>query len=148
VRELAQAGVPVGVFVAPVIPAITDHELETIMGAAHEAGASIISYTLVRLPHQVAPLFREWLEVHFPQRAAHVMSLIQQMRGGRDNDPRFGSRMRGEGQFAELLRQRFQLARKKLGFTSRDERPELRCDLFQAPTRPRPASPQGDLFGG
>jgi DNA repair photolyase len=148
VRELAQAGVPVGVFVAPLIPAITDHELEAVMGAAREAGASIISYTLVRLPHQVAPLFREWLQVHFPQRAEHVMSLIQQMRGGRDNDPRFGSRMRGEGQFAELLRQRFQLARKKFGFSSRDERPPLRCDLFQPPAKPKPASPQGDLFGG
>ena len=147
VRELAAAGVPVGVFVAPVIPVITDHEMERIMGAAREAGASSISYTLVRLPHQVAPLFREWLEVHFPQRATHVMSLIQQMRDGRDNDARFGSRMRGEGQFAELLRQRFQLAKKKLGFISRDGRPELRCDLFQAPARPKPASAQGDLFG-
>jgi DNA repair photolyase len=147
VAELAAAGVPVGVFVAPVIPAITDAEMETLMQAARDAGANSISYTLVRLPHQVAPLFREWLELHFPQRASHVMSLIQQMRGGRDNDARFGSRMRGEGLFADLLKQRFELARKRLGFGARGERVDLRCDRFQAPARPRPASPQGDLFG-
>ena len=143
VAELAAAGIPVGVFVAPVIPAITDSELEAVMAAAREAGATTISYTLVRLPYQVAPLFREWLDVHFPQRAGHVMSLIQQMRGGRDNDPRFGSRMKGEGLFADLLRRRFEVTRKRLGFASREERIELRCDLFQPPRAP---SPQGDLF--
>ena len=143
VAELAAAGIPVGVFVAPVIPAITDSELEAVMAAAREAGATTISYTLVRLPYQVAPLFREWLDVHLPQRAGHVMSLIQQMRGGRDNDPRFGSRMKGEGLFADLLRRRFEVTRKRLGFASREERIELRCDLFQPPRAP---SPQGDLF--
>ena len=143
VAELAAAGIPVGVFVAPVIPAITDSELEAVMAAAREAGATTISYTLVRLPYQVAPLFREWLDVHFPQRAGHVMSLIQQMRGGRDNDPRFGSRMKGEGLFADLLKRRFEVTRKRLGFASREERIELRCDLFQPPRAP---SPQGDLF--
>ena len=143
VAELAAAGIPVGVFVAPVIPAITDSELEAVMAAAREAGATTISYTLVRLPYQVAPLFREWLDVHFPQRAGHVMSLIQQMRGGRDNDPRFGSRMKGEGLFADLLKRRFQVTCKRLGFASREERIELRCDLFQPPRAP---SPQGDLF--
>ncbi len=147
VGELAAAGVPVGVFVAPVIPAVTDAEMESVMEAAREAGASTISYTLVRLPHQVAPLFREWLDVHFPDRAEHVMSLIQQMRGGRDNDPRFGSRMRGEGLFADLLKRRFEIARKRLGFATREEHVGLRCDLFRAPVRPKPASPQGDLFG-
>jgi DNA repair photolyase len=144
VAELAAAGIPVGVFVAPVIPAISDSELEAVMAAAREAGATTISYTLVRLPYQVAPLFREWLDVHFPQRAGHVMSLIQQMRGGRDNDPRFGSRMKGEGLFADLLKRRFEITRKRLGFASRDERIELRCDLFRPP---RPPSAQGDLFG-
>lgn len=143
VASLAAAGVPVGVFAAPIIPAINDAELETIMAAAREAGASTISYTLLRLPHQVATLFREWLEVHFPGRAAHVMSLVQQMRGGRDNDPRFGSRMKGEGQFAELLKQRFNLARKRLAFSSREERLALRTDLFRVPGR----AAQGDLFG-
>jgi len=143
VAELAAAGVPVGVFVAPVIPALTDSDMEGVMEAAREAGATTISYTLVRLPHQVAPLFREWLDVHFPQRASHVMSLIQQMRGGRDNDPRFGSRMKGEGLFADLLKRRFELTRKRLGFASREERVELRCDLFQPPRAP---SPQADLF--
>ena len=113
------------------------------MAAAREAGATTISYTLVRLPYQVAPLFREWLDVHFPQRAGHVMSLIQQMRGGRDNDPRFGSRMKGEGLFADLLKRRFEVTRKRLGFASREERIELRCDLFQPPRAP---SPQGDMF--
>ena len=147
VAELATAGVPVGVFVAPVIPAITDAEMESVMQAAREAGASTISYTLVRLPHQVAPLFREWLELHFPDRAAHVMSLIQQMRGGRDNDPRFGARMRGEGLFADLLKRRFEIARKRLGFATREEHVGLRCDLFHAPARAKAASPQGDLFG-
>lgn len=147
VADLAAAGVPVGVFVAPVIAALTDHEMEAIMGAAREAGATVISYTLLRLPHQVAPLFREWLDLHVPGRAAHIMSLQQQMRGGRDNDPRFGTRMRGEGQFAGLLQRRFEIARKRLGFASREERLELRCDLFVPPVAPTPASPQGDLFG-
>ncbi len=145
VAQLAAAGVPVGVFVAPLIPALTDHELETIMGAAREAGASTISYTLLRLPWQVAPLFRQWLDLNVPGRAAHIMSLQQQMRGGRDNDPRFGTRMRGEGQFAQLLQRRFELARKRLGFPSREENEDLRCDLFEPPRKTQ-ASAQGDLF--
>lgn len=146
VADLAAAGVPVGVFVAPVIPALTDHELETIMTAARDAGASIVRYTLLRLPDQVAPLFREWLELHAPGRAAHTMSLQRQMRGGRDNDSRFGTRMRGEGPFAQLLQQRFELARKRLGFTRHEESGSLRCDLFKAPRERGSESAQGDLF--
>lgn len=147
VADLAAAGVPVGVFVAPVIAALTDHEMETIMAAARDAGAGVISYTLLRLPHQVAPLFREWLDLHVPGRAAHIMSLQQQMRGGRDNDPRFGTRMRGEGPFAALLQRRFEIARKRLGFPERGKGLELRCDLFRPPVPAQRTSVQGDLFG-
>lgn len=146
VAELAAAGVPVGVFVAPVIPAITDHELESLMTAARDAGATTLSYTLLRLPHAVKDLFRDWLAEHYPQRAAHVMSLIQQMRGGADNDPRFHSRMRGSGQFADLLQQRFDVHRRKLGLGPRGERVELDCSLFVAPVPPKAVGRQGDLF--
>ncbi len=147
VAELASAGIPTGVFIAPVIPAITDHELEALMAAARDAGASTLSYTLVRLPHAVKDLFREWLAQHFPERAAHVMSLIQQMRGGADNDPRFHSRMHGVGPYADLLRQRFEIQRRKLGLGARGERVELDQSRF-VPPKPAPkASAQGDLFG-
>ena len=110
IAQLAKAGVPVGVLVAPVIPAITDHEMEDILAAAREAGASCASYVLLRLPHEVKILFREWLAEHYPDRAKHVMSLINQTRGGKDYDSQFGIRMRGSGPYAELLRTRFRLA--------------------------------------
>jgi DNA repair photolyase len=142
VAELAAAGVPVGVFVAPVIPALTDAELESVMAAAAEAGAQWLSYSLIRLPHGVAGLFREWLAAHFPDRAAHVMSLLQQIRGGRDNDPRFGTRMRGEGAFAELIRQRFERRRRALGLAG-ERMSQLDTSAFRPPVEP---SPQGDLF--
>src|ERR1700736_5079634 len=103
VRELNAAGVPAGVMVAPIIPAITDHEMEAILAAAVAANARWAAYILVRLPYEIKDLFRAWLEEHFPDRAAHVMSVIRNMRGGRDNDPRFGTRMKGEGPFADLL---------------------------------------------
>jgi DNA repair photolyase len=115
IAKLRQAGVPVGVMVAPVIPALTDHEAEHILAAAAEAGAEHASYVMLRLPHEVAPLFREWLETHEPLKAAHVMSRVHALRGGRDNDPRFGSRLRGEGVFAEMFGQRFELACRRLG---------------------------------
>ena len=96
----------------------------------------------MRLPHELKQLFREWLELHFPERAEHVLSLVRQMRGGRDNDPRFGSRMRGEGPFAELIRQRFAKATRRFGYTqSRNVR--LDCSQFAPPRRP---TPQADLF--
>jgi DNA repair photolyase len=142
IERLSAAGVPTGVFAAPIIPAINDRDLEGILESGREAGARYANYTLVRLPHEVKDLFREWLDMHFPERAKHVMSLIQDMRGGRDNDPRFGARMRGEGAIAELLRQRFELARKRLGFAHR-EQIELDTSQFKAPRR---ASPQGELF--
>lgn len=115
VNQLSKAGVPVGILVAPVIPALTDHEMERIMEAAVEMGAKWAGYVMLRLPYEVKDLFREWLAEHHPQRAAHVMSLIQDVRGGRDNDPNFGSRMRGTGPVAQLIRNRFQIARRRLG---------------------------------
>jgi DNA repair photolyase len=118
IRALSEAGVPVGVMVAPVIPAITDHELEAILEAAAEAGAKCAGYVLLRLPYEVKDLFREWLSEHHPLRAKHVMSLVNDLRGGRDNDPNFGSRMRGTGPLAELLRKRFMVACRRLGLNS------------------------------
>jgi DNA repair photolyase len=134
IEQLAQAGIPVGVMVAPVIPAITDHEMEAILHAARQAGATRASYVLLRLPHEVKILFREWLSAHYPDRAKHVMSLINQSRGGKDYDSEFGVRMRGTGPFAELLRTRFELASRKLGFAGAGDRHGLRTDLFRPPT--------------
>jgi DNA repair photolyase len=119
--------------VAPVIPAITDHEMEAILTAASEAGALWAAYVLVRLPHEVKDLFREWLAQHFPDRAAHVMALIRDMRGGRDNDPRFGSRMRGQGPLAALLRSRFQLACGRLGLSGSGREVSQPTHLFRPP---------------
>jgi DNA repair photolyase len=115
VRALREAGVPVGVLVAPVIPAVTDHEIERILAAAAQAGAQTAGYVLIRLPYEVKTLFREWLDAHLPERAEHVMSLIRATRNGRENDPRFGSRMRGEGAYAELIGRRFETACRRLG---------------------------------
>ncbi|HEY2808479.1 MAG TPA: PA0069 family radical SAM protein [Steroidobacteraceae bacterium] len=135
VQELNAAGVPTGVLVAPVIPALTDHELEAILEAAAAAGAPWAGYVLLRLPYEVKDLFREWLAEHYPQRAAHVMSVIQNLRGGRDNDPRFGTRMRGTGPFAELLRNRFRIACRRLNLNASTRAP-LSTALFRAPTLP------------
>ncbi len=137
-RTLHEAGVPVSVMCAPMIPMINDMELERLLEAAREAGARSAGYVLLRLPHEVAGLFEGWLEEHFPQRAAHVMSLVRQSRGGKDYDSRFGSRMRGEGQFAQLLAQRFQLACKRLGFNRRDQNYGLDCSRFVVPGRQMP----------
>ncbi len=135
VKELNAAGVPAGVLVAPVIPALTDHELEAILEAAAAAGAPWAGYVLLRLPYEIKDLFREWLAEHYPQRAAHVMSVIQSLRGGRDNDPRFGTRMRGTGPFAELLRNRFRIACQRLNLNASRREP-LSTALFRAPTLP------------
>lgn len=132
IERLAAAGVPTGVMVAPVIPAVTDHELEAILAAAAAAGAQRASYVLLRLPLEVKDLFREWLAVHMPLRAAHVMSLLREMRGGRDNDPRFGHRMRGDGAYALTLRARFARAVKLHGYGTRDTH-ELDCAAFRVP---------------
>lgn len=141
VRQLTQAGVPTYVNMAPVIPAVTDHEVEDIVAAAAEAGALGVSYIPVRLPWEVAPLFRAWLDEHFPDRAGKVMATIQSLRGGRDNDPGFFSRMRGQGVWAELLRTRFRIARAKHGFSDDRRRLNLDCSRFRPP-----AGAQGELF--
>jgi len=139
VRRLADAGIPVHVSIAPVIPAITDHEIEHIIERAAESGARGVFFLPVRLPHEVAPLFRAWLDEHFPDRAGKVMAIIQSLRDGRDNDPNFFTRMRGSGPWAELLRTRFQIAVKKHGLNK--ERFAARTDLFRPPR-----SAQGELF--
>ncbi len=135
VKELNAAGVPTGVLVAPVIPALNDHEMEAILEAAAAAGAPWAGYVLLRLPYEIKDLFREWLAEHYPQRAAHVMSVIQNLRGGRDNDPRFGTRMRGTGPFAELLRNRFRIACRRLNLNVSRREP-LTTTLFRAPALP------------
>ncbi|OZI79665.1 PA0069 family radical SAM protein [Bordetella genomosp. 2] len=146
VRTLANAGVPVGVLVAPVIPFINDESLEHILQEARQAGACYASYTVLRLPWEVRAVFEEWLQAHFPDRAQRVLHRIEDLRNGRRNDPRFGSRMRGTGLWADLLRQRFGLAVRKLGLNT--TRPQLATHLFQAPrpamaAAPAPAAGQG-----
>ena len=142
IEALAAANVPVGVMVAPVIPAITDHEMEDILAAAAAAGATAAGYVLLRLPHEVKLLFREWLAEHHPDRAKHVMSLMNQARGGKDYDAAFGRRMRGTGPYAEILRTRFELATRKLGLAASGDRHDLQTGLFR---RPAPATGQLSL---
>jgi len=115
-QRLNEAGVPCGVLVAPVIPFLTDAELENILQAAYEQGARTAHYSLLRLPYELKDLFKDWLSVHYPLKAEHVMSRLREMRGGRENDSEFGSRFSGQGLFAQLLAQRFQLACERLGF--------------------------------
>jgi DNA repair photolyase len=141
-KTLADAGVPCGVLVAPIIPMLTDRWLEQILERAVDAGARMAGYTVLRLPWELKDLVREWLELHFPERAEHVLSLVRQMRGGRDNDPRYGSRMRGEGQFADLIRQRFALTTRRLGL-ARNRDIALDTTKFVAPRKP---SAQRELF--
>ncbi|MBA3837957.1 MAG: radical SAM protein [Zymomonas sp.] len=139
IRALSAAGIPCYVSIAPVIPAITDHEIEHIIEQAAAAGAVGAFFMPVRLPHEVAPLFRAWLDAHFPDRAGKVMTLIREIRGGRDNDPNFHSRFRGQGPWAELLRTRVAIAARKHGL--HHQRISLRTDRFRPP-----AGPQGELF--
>ncbi|HEV2621546.1 MAG TPA: PA0069 family radical SAM protein [Frateuria sp.] len=142
IRALSDAGIPVGVLVAPIIPALNDADMEAVLEQAHAAGARCAGYTVVRLPYELKTLFREWLALHAPQRANHVMSLVQQMNGGRDYDSDFRTRMRGQGVFAQLLRRRFEVACRKHGFgRARD----LKLDASSF-VPPREASPQGVLF--
>lgn len=135
-RALANAGVPCGVMVAPIIPALTDKSVEEVLEAAAAAGAASAGYILMRLPHEVKPLFKEWLAAHYPQRAGHVMSLVRQLRGGRENDPSFGTRMTGTGTFAELIAKRFEIACRRFGLNKerRGEEP-LDCTRFRSPAR-------------
>ncbi|OYU05481.1 MAG: radical SAM protein [Pseudomonas sp. PGPPP1] len=134
IRVMREAGIPVGVLCSPMIPMINDSELESLLTEAHAAGAQSAAYMMLRLPLEVAPLFEEWLAAHYPQRAAHVMSLVRQVRGGEVYDSRFGVRMRGEGPFADLLAQRFSKAIKRLGLNRR-EGFNLDCTAFCPPGR-------------
>ena len=131
VRELADAGIPVSVLASPMIPALNDHELERIMEAAVEAGAEEASYIMLRLPLELAALFEEWLRRHYPDRADRVLSLIRQSRDGAIYQSEFGTRMRGTGPYADLLRHRYQLARRRLGLQGR--RWAMDCSRFKPP---------------
>lgn len=132
VARLREAGIPVGVMVAPLIPVLTDFELEAIVTAAHEAGALSTEYILLRLPLEVADLFGEWLRQYYPLKAEHVMNRVRDSRGGKAYDPTFHQRLRGSGAYAELIAQRFRLICKKLGMDK--SLPLLRTDLFRKPT--------------
>lgn len=134
IARLNAAGVPVGVLVAPLIPVLTDSELERILARAREAGATTAGYVLLRLPHEVKDLFREWLAEHAPTQADHVMQRIRDSRGGRDYDPAFGTRMRGTGLFADMLAQRFRAAHVRMGFA---EGEQLDCSRFLPPREDR-----------
>lgn len=134
IRALSEAGVPVGVHAAPMIPAVNDNELEAILERAAEAGAKHAAYVLLRLPLEVKDLFRQWLSVHMPDRAAHVMSLINDMREGKDNSSTFKERMRGTGAWAQLLRARFHLASRRLGLNP-ERKVVLATNLFRPPER-------------
>ena len=129
--KLAAAGIPVTVMTAPIIPALNDMELERLLEAGHEAGAREAGYVLLRLPLEVSPIFREWLLANYPDRAAHVMSVMQQMRGGKDYESEWGVRQRGRGPYAWMIGRRFELAAKRLGLNT--ERSKLRTDLFSPP---------------
>mgnify|MGYP001476194601 CR=1 FL=1 len=129
--KLAEAGVPVSVFVAPLIPGLNDHEMEKLLTAAREHGATSASWTLLRLPYEVAGLFEQWLAHHAPLQAARIMAVLYDLRGGRANDARFGSRMTGLGHFADLLAQRFALTCRKLGLST--SLPQLDCRRFTPP---------------
>ena len=131
VGKLRNADIPCGVMVAPVIPALNDHELEAIAKAAHSAGAQNLGYILLRLPLEVAELFEEWLRQHYPLKAEHVLNLVKDSRGGRIYDSTFHRRLAGQGVYADMLRQRFRLVTKKLGMDK--PLPALRCDLFRRP---------------
>ncbi len=149
IERFAKAGIPVSVSVAPVIPFVTEQELEKVLTSAVNAGAKAAGYTILRLPHEVNPLFQEWLSTHFPERAERVMNRIRDMRGGQDYKAEFGSRMRGEGVWADLIRQRFLKTLKRLGIIHHGRFSELNCNLFKKPQFIPAKKDEGqlDLFG-
>ncbi|HSX85225.1 MAG TPA: PA0069 family radical SAM protein [Cellvibrio sp.] len=151
IEKLAQAGIPVLVSVAPVIPFVTEQELEKVMSAAADAGASAAGYTVLRLPWEVNPLFQQWLETHFPERAQRVMNRIRDMRGGKDYDANFATRMRGEGLWADMIRQRFAKGLKRYNLNKSGRFVQMECSLFRKPqTIPvasKNANGQLDFFG-
>ncbi len=138
VEELAKAGVLVGVNIAPLIPALNDREIPAVLKAAKDAGASYASFNMLRLPYSVKDQFADWLQVHFPDRASHVLHLIRDVRGGKLNVSEFGSRMKGQGPFAQQLGQLFKLHAKRVGLST--EWPELSLASFRKPSR------QAELF--
>jgi DNA repair photolyase len=140
-RGLSEAGVPTVVMFAPVIPGLNDHELETVLERAAKAGAATAGYTVLRLPREIKDLFREWLAANVPDRAERVMSLVRQMRGGKDYDPQWGQRMKGEGPIAEMIGQRFRIARRRFGLDR--TLPPMEIDKFHMPAK---AGDQLDLF--
>jgi DNA repair photolyase len=142
IRLLAEAGVPVGVNVAPVVPGLTDHEMPAILEAAGAAGASFAGYILLRLPHAVKEIFQRWLEQRFPDRKEKVLNRIRELRGGALNDARFETRGRGEGPWAEQLRALFRVCVERHGL---DRRPTLSAAAFRCPAS-RPGA-QTELFG-
>jgi len=143
IRRLTEAGTPTIVMFAPVVPGLNDHELEAVLERAAEAGAAGAGYVVLRLPLEIKDLFREWLEAEHPDRARRVLSLTRQMRGGRDYDPEWGKRQRGEGPVAQLIARRFQLACARLGLHG--DRAPLDTSRFRPPPRP---GAQADLFAG
>ena len=151
IRTLSDAGIPVAVSIAPIIPFITEPEIERLLEAVHAAGAVSAHYSVLRLPWEVAPLFQQWLEAHFPERAKRVMNRVREMRGGKDYDSEFGTRLMGEGVWAELIRQRMQITKKRLGLTGHSSRfAEMDVSRFRRPLVV-PASGKGqrdqmDLF--
>jgi len=141
IRRLSAAGIPVRVMTSPVVPGLTDHELEALLAAGAEAGAESASWIMLRLPREVSQLWQDWLAEHEPGRADKVMARLREMHGGRDYDPRWGQRMRGEGEYAEMIGRRFRTACKRLSLKERAA--PLRCDLFQVPAQ---AGDQLQLF--
>jgi DNA repair photolyase len=144
IEALASAGVPVGVMVAPVIPAVNDGEIEAILTRAHAAGAREAGYVTLRLPLELREVFREWLAVNFPDKLKHTMSLVQSMHGGKDYQAQWGQRMAGSGPYAWMIGRRFEIAARKLGF--REKAYSLRNDLFTPPRAPAEAPVQLSLF--
>ncbi len=143
ITGLAQAKIPVGIFASPIIPGLNDAELEKILGAGAAAGAGSASSILLRLPHELGELFTDWLNTHMPERAAHVLSLIRQIRGGSLNDAKFHTRFAGAGPYAELLTRRFMLAAKQFGLAT--EKSVLATNLFSVPNA-QPKAAQLSLF--
>ena len=131
VRQLSEAGIPTMVMTAPIVPGLTDSEIERLLDAAHAAGAREAGYVLLRLPLEVSPLFKDWLLRHYPDRYRHVLSLMRSMRDGKDYDAEWGKRMRGTGPYAMQIRRRFELAARRLGLN--ESRTVLRTDLFVPP---------------
>ncbi|MCX7301435.1 MAG: PA0069 family radical SAM protein [Rhodobacterales bacterium] len=141
IHRLSGAGIPVRVMVSPIVPALTDHEMDAILGAGKAAGAVAASFIVLRLARELSGLFREWLEEAFPDRAKRIMGCVRELNGGRDYDPKFSKRRTRQGEWARLFRARFDLALTRLGVAR--EMPALRCDLFRVPVR---AGDQLELF--